>query len=625
MEKMTKLMCVLAVGAGMAMISCQQEKPMEKPETSVEAGVSKVSVSVGAGIVKTRSAVVTEGSTRSLTFTTGDRLYVRGEITGTDPQKIVAGYLDIEGTPDPGATRADFSGTLSVFEFESAGTPDVYSASTYDFADAAHPLAECSSILGWLVHNGAVGFTVDAGQNGAYTNTIAATVDDLMTQSLPVYGYYDAGSFPLSMGDTAGSCTPIFNVNLSGLKPDAEYTLVYRSGDNACTITGTNTLGTITADGFGNAAFSCYVSGATTAEDFHGFYLTNTADGSDIRITTLATKALVSKVYNATRVAYPANVNLDVTYYFDANDVRYYQAKDGQTISGAFDGYGGYVTIADGATVTLNISLPGSDFLSAPSNCDHAAIHCLGDANIILADGSFNQVESGAGSAYPAVFVPEGSTLTISGTGELKAVGAHGKGAGIGGGYRINSGNLIIEGGVISALTSTSYHSAAIGSGQRGTCGNITVTGGVINDATYEGTGDYYGAGIGSGYSGTCGAITIIGGLIGGGSYGGVRVKGGAAIGTGRNGTCGDITIGTGITSVYVEGATGATLIGPYNTSNYCDVYFGDFKAYDKTVRKWYNNDTMAYDQTKLELDCTYGGIEIRILGSAWDLAPATP
>ena len=623
MKKTSKLMCLLALSAAMALISCQQKEavPVEKPETPVETGVSKVSVSVGAGIVKTRSAVVTEGSTRSLTFTTGDRLYVRGEIIGTDPQKIVAGYLDIEGTPDPGATRADFSGTLSVYEFESAGTPDVYSASTYDFADAGNPLAECSSILGWMVHNGAVGFTVDAGQNGAYTNTIAATVDDLMTRSLPVYGYYDAGSFPLSMGDTPGSCTPIFNVNLSGLKADAEYTLVYRGGDNACTITGTKALGTITADGSGNSAFACYVSGATTAEEFHGFHLTNTADGSDIRITTLATKALVSKVYNATRVAYPANVNLDIKYSLDANDLRYYQAKDGQTISGAFDGGDGYVTIADGATILLNISLPGSDYITAPSNCDHAAIHCLGDANVILADGSYNQVESGEGSAYPAVFVPEGSTLTISGTGELLAIGTRGKGAGIGGGYRINCGNIVIEGGVISAFTDE--YSAAIGSGERGTCGNITVTGGVINDATYDGIGDYYGAGIGSGYNGTCGAITISGGQIGGGS-GGVCGKQGAAIGTGKYGTCGDIAIGTGITSVFVEGQAGATLIGPYNTSNYCDVYFGDFKVYDKTVRKWYRNETSAYDQSAIISD-TYGGIEIINSGHVWDLAPATP
>ena len=293
MERITKLMSILALGAVMTMVSCQREEPIV--ETPEETGVSKVTVTAGAGIMQTKSAVVITGSTRSLSFTTGDRLYVRGLITGTDPQKIVAGYLDIVGTPEEGATRADFSGDLDVYELESP--------SSYDFADAGNPLAECSNILGWLVHKDAVGFTVDAGRNGAYTTTIAATVNELMSHSLPVYGFYDEGSFPLSVGDSPSSCTPIFNVNLSGLTPATEYTLVYRNGNDASSIDVTKTLGTVTADGSGNAAFACYVSGTTTAEEYHGFLLANTADCCDVMRVDLATKALAGKVYNATRTA----------------------------------------------------------------------------------------------------------------------------------------------------------------------------------------------------------------------------------------------------------------------------------------------------------------------------------
>ena len=123
MEKITKVLSILALGAAMTMVSCQREELIV--ETTEETGVSKVTVTAGAGIVQTKSAVVKVGTIRSLSFTTGDRLYVRGLITGTDPQKIVAGYLDIEGTPDEGATHADFSGDLSVYVFTSSGTPDV--------------------------------------------------------------------------------------------------------------------------------------------------------------------------------------------------------------------------------------------------------------------------------------------------------------------------------------------------------------------------------------------------------------------------------------------------------------------------------------------------------------------
>ena len=620
MEKITKLMSILALGAVMTMVSCQREDPIV--ETPEEAGVSKVTVTAGAGIVQTKSAVVTVGTTRSLSFTTGDRLYVRGLITGTDPQKIVAGYLDIVGTPEEGATHADFSGTLDVYVFASAGTPDVYSSSTYEFTDASNPLAECSSILGWLVHNDAVGFTVDAGQNGAYTNTIAATVNELMSHSLPVYGFYDEGSFPLSVGDSPSTCTPIFNVNLSGLTASATYTLVYRNGDDSFNIDETKTLGTITADGSGNAAFACYVSGVTTAEEYHGFLLTNTADDSDVKITALATKALVSKVYNATRVAYPANVTLSTMYSTDGNGKKYYAARDGQTLTGNFGGSEGYITIADGATVTLNL-----EGIQAPYQCDHAPIHCLGDANIILAAGMNTYVVAGLNSNYPAVFVPEGKTMTISGTGELIADAGNSYGAGIGGGMNITGGNIVIAGGIISAYGG--YDSAAIGSSSSSSCGNITISGGAIKEAKYDGPGDSHGAGIGSGASGSCGTITISGGQIGGEIdnwyyYGAVAGESAASIGCGASGSCGTITIGADITYVRVSSNSNSYHLIGGEWPNSCDVYFGNFKVYDKTTCAWYNSSTGAYDNI-FPFDVNYGGLTFKYNPNYWILTPVTP
>ena len=130
-------------------------------------------------------------------------------------------------------------------------------------------------------------------------------------------------------------------------------------------------------------------------------------------------------------------------------------------------------TDGNGATVTLCDVV-----IYAPSKCDHAAIHCLGDANIVLAGSEYNYLDAGS-SAYPALFVPQGNTLTISGTAELYAQAQDSYSAGIGSGYDydtgtlINCGTIVIAGGVIKAMGG--FGAAGIGSGYRGTCGTVTI------------------------------------------------------------------------------------------------------------------------------------------------------
>lgn len=243
-----------------------------------------------------------------------------------------------------------------------------------------------------------------------------------------------------------------------------------------------------------------------------------------------------------------SSVDLNSVTTTDGNSEKYYEAQNGDILSGQFAGVYGYVTIADGATVTLN----GVD-IQSPADCDHATIHCLGDATIVLNHGSENSVNV-SNSNYPAVFVPKDKTLTICGTGELIADNLGGidcKGAGIGGGRNINCGSIVINGGIISATGG--YNAAGIGSGYNATCGSITMNGGVIQAAR----GGQSAAGIGSGYGGqaSCEAITINGGQIGGeyegyfyvGAIGGQYAAG---IGSGQNGNCKAITIGAGITFV---------------------------------------------------------------------------
>jgi hypothetical protein len=125
------------------------------------------------------------------------------------------------------------------------------------------------------------------------------------------------------------------------------------------------------------------------------------------------------------------------------------------------------ISIADGATVTLkDVTINGVN-----AGYNWAGITCNGDATIIL-EGT-NTVR-GFDFRYPGIYVPAGHTLTIKGSGSLTA-SSNGSGAGIGGGYNISCGNIVIEGGTINAIGGSCL--AGIGGGYQSSCGNINIKG----------------------------------------------------------------------------------------------------------------------------------------------------
>lgn len=205
-----------------------------------------------------------------------------------------------------------------------------------------------------------------------------------------------------------------------------------------------------------------------------------------------------------------------------------YNAKNGDVLFGNNTDI--QIKIAAGATVTLH------DIHIS----DDSYIDCVGDATIIL-EGE-NSIC--ADKNNPAIWVDQGYTLTIEGTGSLKAENV-GWAAGIGGGEKLPCGNIVIESGTIVAKGG--QRASGIGSGGHDadgadvaeqyaetTCGNIEIKGGHITA-----TGDTYGAGIGCGGRGTCGNIIIKGGTII--ATGGDQDS--AGIGGANASTCGDITI----------------------------------------------------------------------------------
>ena len=208
--------------------------------------------------------------------------------------------------------------------------------------------------------------------------------------------------------------------------------------------------------------------------------------------------------------------------------------QDGDVLTGAVGGKR-KISIADGATVTLSGATVDGLTVGGYATTQWAGVTCLGDATIIL-EG--DNVVSGYYDYYPGIHVPVGKTLTIKGSGSLNASGNYWGSAGIGGARNLPCGNIVINGGTITA-TGTS-DAAGIGGCFKGDCGSITINGGTV-----RAVGGKDASGIGGGCFAACGAITINGGDVEatGDQYG-------SGIGIGNGGTAGKITIGPGISRV---------------------------------------------------------------------------
>ena len=342
---------------------------------------------------------------------------------------------------------------------------------------------------------------------------------------------------------------------------------------------------------------------------------------------------------------YPASVDLDEDYSLDdEEELRFYAARDGQTLTGGFGGYSGYITVADGATVTL---------YGVEVDSNTPSIICQGNATIILEGENNLSATNGSG-----IYVPAGKTLTIRGTGSLVVFSEDGAGigayrdhpcgsivieggtidteggngsAGIGGTYQASCQDITISGGTIRALSGVDGAGIGGGKGSYSSCGNITISGGIIKRAV----GISGGAGIGSGEGGSCGDITISGGTIGDyyDDYWHEGAKGGddaASIGMGDSGSCGDIRFGVDITYVLVQFSDDIGSSIGYNVNeigNCGDIYFGDQKIYDKEEGLWYDGldyEWNYYDFFNSGGERDYGGIYLTInYFEGWELSPA--
>ena len=190
-----------------------------------------------------------------------------------------------------------------------------------------------------------------------------------------------------------------------------------------------------------------------------------------------------------------------------------YQVQHGETLTGTLEACYA-INVAPLATVTLS----GVDIDMSRFGTDAAGIWCIGDAFLVLEEGTSNRVV-GYGRS-PGIYIAPGYRLTIEGTGELHAIGG-GWGAGIGGGDEIDCGEIWITGGTIHAEGSVmnyqmygdhtngyAYGAAGIGGGYHAACDDI-----YIFDTVTRVTAQSYGncPSIGPGEGGTWSGIIFVG------------------------------------------------------------------------------------------------------------------
>lgn len=137
----------------------------------------------------------------------------------------------------------------------------------------------------------------------------------------------------------------------------------------------------------------------------------------------------------------------------------------------------------------VNLELSNLSIVAAPGPAfSRTAINITGAANVAMSLAGANTLDSGSNISSNAASIRLGSdaTLTIDGTSSdsLQVTGV-GSGPGIGANFRETAGSLIINGGTITAQSTTSAiaggsEGCAIGGGYQGSMKSIVINGGTI-------------------------------------------------------------------------------------------------------------------------------------------------
>lgn len=224
-------------------------------------GAKGLTITVGAGFAvdaSTRSAVAYDKTekTRTLTFTSGDRLFVKGTVGEEHHADFGNTYYDymfygilsmVEGSLSKDSKSAKFAGDLTILTPKKVQADEgdyywyEYEKNTNAIADfeGKDPLSMSTDVEAHLIHQDAVedkNYYVEIMEpisslwdiSVSFQSDLATDVSTLMTTSSDVGNYddaYDAENKSFKL--VTNNSSPIFNCTISGLKPNTSYRTYY--------------------------------------------------------------------------------------------------------------------------------------------------------------------------------------------------------------------------------------------------------------------------------------------------------------------------------------------------------------------------------------------------------------
>lgn len=503
-----KFLMVATALIALVSTSCTKETETSQPE------VKHVPITINATYEGNSNAKVTyteNGNTISATWQEGDEILVAYD-------GMVSTLTIASGA---GTASATFSGEIS----------------------CTHTPVDGSILNCYVKDNNSTALSVD-GNDIVYTNADFLNQDGSLAQAGRCNTYFGMAKY-----STAGEIACTFSVNTSMLKLKISGTDNLPSGGSSATLTyrsGTNIIAkaSITVYKAPRDFYIAVPAGSFSESQTLGLKIGN----NDEIVKVLGGHASFAVGQTYSKQIFYGSVDL-------SNLTTDYLLQDGDIVKGTMPTGCYKLTIADGATITLNsVTINRTN-----TDCLYAGLTCLGDAEIVINAGTTNTVKSFNTSSYAGIEVgPAGKKLTISGTGTLNANGYSGIGS-----SKQTCGNIEIKNGIIRAVGEMG---AGIGCGSAN-CGYITISGGSVT--ANGGTGA---TAIGSNVGMQCGDISITGGTIVAREAGNISTYSyGVGIGSapgqsGKNSICGDISISGG--TVTARGCGRSVAIGSAFTSS---------------------------------------------------------
>ena len=400
---------VVAAALTIGMAACSSDADSIAEPTIQEPAPTSLHITVGAGIANdnaTTRADVVDGTnsngkaTRTLVFTTGDRLYFWRYISGAG---YLTGILTMDGEPTNDGLSATFSGDVKLYN------DDEEEITGYDYSNISNPLSRSEV---YLIPSGATaGCFNEANQIGAIFQesfSIASDVNTLMKTALYVEGSYDDTQQRFNLTKQF----PILNCALGGLTPNTAYTVKLRMAYNQETykynvdVAEITYASTVTTDAGGNARFA--ISGNNDKLTDNQYWVVRLSSSGHTKDYIIEQKKFGPKVYNLTRDVVDVPVATTASF--------------GLKFSAFTEGYGGSYEVSDVKAPSVTISgskgswtvtptAPATYFSQSPSGLTAEITVVSGETLIFTAEGvsyEYEYMNHQNGTFRGSVTVPSG-------------------------------------------------------------------------------------------------------------------------------------------------------------------------------------------------------------------------